>query len=326
MKKITVNLENAYNIYIDNSIDINKCIKEIYDNKKIYLICDESLNKHELDVVKQLEMFEVFVIRITSSEQTKTLTTFNYIITKLLELGITRDSLIISLGGGVVGDVVGFVASTILRGIKYVSIPTTLLSQVDSSIGGKTALNVDNKKNMIGTFYQPSLVLINTKYLDTLSKDELYNGLGEVIKCALIKDDTIIPLLKEKIDYKEIIYKSLLVKKYFVEKDPFDQNERMILNFGHTFGHAIELEKNIKHGYAVIEGMLQIINYGIDLGITNKELLSVLINILNELKIDFLNLNYKDYLTKLSNDKKRNEDGINFIFLEKINKVIIKKI
>lgn len=326
MKNITVNLEENYNIYIDYKIDIKKYIQEIYSNKKIYLISDESLYIHEQSLLKQLTDYEVKVIKIKSSEENKTLTTYEYIVKELLNYNITRDSLIISLGGGVVGDIAGFVSSTILRGIKYVSIPTTLLSQVDSSIGGKTALNINNKKNIIGTFYQPSLVLIDTSFLETLSNEEYDNGLGEIVKSGLIRDKEILSLLQGNFDINDIIYKCLLVKKYYVEKDQFDKADRMILNFGHTFGHVIELQENIKHGIAVLEGIFMALEYGIDLKITNENLLNDFTETLNKLKIKIKKYNYKEYLDKLNNDKKNNEDNISFIFLEEINKPIIKQI
>ncbi len=326
MKKININLSNSYDIIIDYNIDVKKYISNVYKNKNIFLITDDNIKCHEENLLNKLTDYEVKVIRIKASEENKSLITYNEIINQLIKNNITRDSLIIGLGGGVLGDIASFVASTILRGVKYISIPTTLLSQVDSSIGGKTALNVDSKKNIIGTFYQPTLVLIDISYLSTLSKEEYNNGLGEVIKCGIIKDKEILSLLKENSDIEKIIYQCLLVKKYFVEKDQYDLNERMILNFGHTFGHVIELEKNIKHGFAVIEGMLLVLQYGIDLNITNNEVLEVLINLLNDLDISFNNYNYKDYINKINYDKKCFEDYINFILIKELNITIIKQI
>lgn len=327
MFKIEIELDSKYNIYIDKNINITRQIKEVFNNKNIFIITDEVVASIHLEnLLNQLIDFNVKVITIKSGEQNKNLQTYAYITTLLTSYNITRDSLIIGFGGGVVGDISSFVASTILRGIQYVCIPTTLLSQVDSSIGGKTGLNLNNKKNIIGTFHQPSLVLIDTCYLESLSKEEFDNGLCEVIKCSFIKNKVIMSLLSENFDIKEIIYKCLLVKKYYVELDPFDKNERMILNFGHTFGHVIELEKNIKHGFAVAQGMIMAIEYGIDLEITNKECLSELKALLSKLEIPFEDINYIDYLSKLNGDKKNMEGELNFILIENIGTPLIKKI
>lgn len=327
MYKIDMELDSNYSIYVDRNLDVNTYIKQVFENKNIYIITDEKVNNlHITNLVDKLEGFNVRIIVIKSGEENKTLATYAYITTMLTTYNITRDSLIIGFGGGVVGDIASFVASTILRGVQYVAVPTTLLSQVDSSIGGKTALNLNKKKNVIGSFYQPSLVLIDTLYLDTLDKEEYNNGLGEVIKCGMIKNKGILSLLKENFDIKELIYKCLLVKKHYVELDPFDRKERMILNFGHTFGHVIELENNLKHGHAVIEGMIQSIKYGIDLEETGKDCLDELLYVLDRLDIKVNNFDYKQYLTKLNSDKKTTEDFYNFILLKDIGLPIIKKI
>ncbi len=327
MYKINVNVGADYDIIIDNNIDFDKYIKNVYKNNNVFLIVDSNVfNLYKKVIEEKFKNYNLITTIIEASEENKSLITYQEVVNKLIENNITRDSLIIGLGGGVVGDIASFIASTLLRGIKYISIPTTLLSQVDSSIGGKTGLNLNNKKNIIGTFYQPSLVLIDTLFLSTLSKEELNSGLGEVVKCGMIKDLQIISLLQDKMNLKEVIYKSLLVKKYYVEKDVYDLNERMILNFGHTFGHVIELENNLKHGIAVINGMILSIKYGIDLGVTNKNCLNTLYDVLNKLNINYENYDYKNYLNKLNYDKKNIEGYLNFIFIEEIEKPIIKKI
>ncbi|MFI3329552.1 MAG: 3-dehydroquinate synthase family protein [bacterium] len=327
MYNIKVELQNSYNIIIDKNINVTNYIKQLYNNKKVFLIVDSNvLNLYKDKIKKDFIGYETTIIDVYASEENKSLKTYETIISKLLENNISRDSLIVSIGGGVVGDIAAFVASTILRGVKYICIPTTLLSQVDSSIGGKTGLNFNNKKNIIGSFFQPSLVLIDTTYLNTLSQEDYNNGLGEIIKHAMIHDSEILSLLQDNLEIENIIYKSLLVKKYYVEKDEFDLNERMILNFGHTFGHVIELEKNIKHGLAVIQGMILSIKYGIDLNITNETCLLQLINVLDKLNIKYYDLDYKQYLNKLNFDKKNNENYLNFIFLKNITKPIIKQI
>lgn len=327
MLKLRIEIENSYDIVIDKNINLKQYISNIYKNKKLFIVIDEIVHDIYYDNLRgNLKEYDITTYILKSNEENKTLETYESIVSYFTNRNITRDSLIIAIGGGVVGDVTGFVASTILRGVKYISIPTTLLSAVDSSIGGKTALNLNNNKNIIGSFYQPSLVLIDTNFLSSLTKDEINNGLGEIIKYGFIHDNQIISLLKGKLDLEKIIFCCLNSKKYFVEKDLYDLNERMILNFGHTFGHVIELEENYKHGIAVIHGMIMIINYGISLGITNESVLSELFDILVHLEIDYKVFDYEKYFNKIKYDKKNNENNYNFIFIEDISKPIIKKI
>ena len=201
-------------------------------------------------------------------ERSKSISSFKKIIDKLFELRFDRSDVLIAFGGGVVGDITGFSASTFLRGIKYIQIPTTLLAQVDSSVGGKTAINVPQGKNLVGAFYNPSLVLISTEFLNTLPESEYKSGLGEVIKYAFIgnkKLKNIIEKNPEKIIKREssilqtIIEESIKTKSKIVTKDEKESGIRAILNFGHTFGHAIEAKnnyKNITHGAAITLGMI----------------------------------------------------------------------
>ncbi len=327
MYKLDINVSSNYQIIIDDKINVEQYIKELYSNKNIFLIVDEVVyNLYKEKIKNDFINYKTFIVTVKALEQNKVLKTYDYIINELLEKNITRDSLLVGIGGGIIGDISAFIASTLLRGIKYISIPTTLLSQVDSSIGGKTGLNFNNVKNVIGTFYQPSLVLIDTSYLSTLSIDEYNNGLAEVIKCGLIYDKEIISLLKDKYDIINIIYKSLQAKKHYVEKDEYDLTDRMILNFGHTFGHIVELEKKIKHGFAVVEGMIMAIEFGIDSGDTDPSIKKELLRLLQLLNIEYQHLNYKDYLSKITTDKKNSEEYNTFILLKDINQPIIKKV
>ncbi|MGL4949513.1 MAG: 3-dehydroquinate synthase [Anaeroplasmataceae bacterium] len=330
MKTITLNTNNKpYDIIIQDNLILNiiDYIKPIYNGSKLYIVTDNLVEKLYLDKVVLIlsKSYHCETIVFDSGEDNKTLDTYKSICEQLLEKDIRRENLLIALGGGVVGDITAFVASTIYRGINYINIPTTLLSQLDSSIGGKTGIDFYGRKNILGTFYQPSLVLIDPMFLTTLKKDEINNGLGELIKHYLIGDKTIFENYNNIIS-EEIIYKSLLVKKHYVENDVYDKSIRMILNFGHTFGHIIELKYNLSHGIAVINGMILAIKYGVDLKITNPKLLNELYSLLDFLNIEYNQYNYSDYFKDIIYDKKNLDGIINFILLKDINDPVIYKI
>lgn len=332
MKVIDLKLKNnPYKVYIEANI-LTKAINyisEIYKNKKIYIITDDLVSTYYLnDLVKQLETkYIVHSIIVKNGESSKSFDTYVSVCKQLIELDIRRNELLIALGGGVVGDLTGFVASTIYRGVPYIQIPTSLLAQMDSSIGGKTGIDFYNRKNIIGSFKQPSLVLIDPYTLNTLNKREFSNGMAELIKHGIIGNANLFNKLlsKPQID-EEIIYESLSVKAKVVMEDEFDQGNRMILNFGHTFGHIIELEYGYKHGEAVGIGMLMALNLGIDLGITPKELYEDTYKILSLYDLPVKEYNYKDYLSKTIYDKKNLAGIVNFILIDKLGSSIIYKI
>ncbi len=328
MKKLRINLkDNSYNIFIEDDIlfHLSFYIKEIYNNKKIFIITDDIVyNLYAEKVRLSLLDYDVNFVVVKNGEESKCLEVYSNTVERLIELDIRRNELLIALGGGVIGDLTGFIASTLYRGLPYVSIPTTLLSQMDSSIGGKTGIDFNNKKNIIGCFKQPKLVLIDPNTLKTLPEIEFNNGMAELIKHAIIGDRDLLLKLKQKIDIDEnIIYKSLMVKKRVVELDEFDLKERMLLNFGHTFGHIIELEKNIKHGYAVGIGIILAIKFGIDIGVTNHNALNEIKQILSLYNLYNDSFDYKKYLLKTINDKKNLAGIINFILIKDIANPII---
>lgn len=331
MKKLAINLTHtSYNIYIEKGLlaNLGKYIKDVYNNKKIYIITDTNVEMLYLNMVlESLKEYEVYSYAIKAGEESKNIESYQEIINYLLAKEIRRNDLIIALGGGVVGDLAGFVAATMYRGVNFINIPTSLLSQMDSSIGGKTGIDYYNRKNIIGAFKQPSLVLIDPNTLNTLDKREFNNGMGELIKHALIGNPMLFTKLmtKPEID-EEIIYESLLVKKKFVEEDEFDQGNRMILNFGHTFGHAIELNSDYKHGECVGIGMVLAINLGIDLKITDTSLLTNLKKILDLYELPYLDIDYHKLLHSIIYDKKNLAGVINFILIKDIGKPIIYKI
>lgn len=237
---------------------------------KVFILVDR--NTHELCLFRFLQKikveFQTEVIEIEAGEEFKHLQTCEGVWNALSELEADRKSLLINLGGGVVTDLGGFVASTFKRGIKFINIPTTLLSMVDASVGGKTGVDLGNLKNQIGVINQPEMVLIDSTYLETLSALEMRSGLAEILKHGLIADE----MYWEKVsrlselnlsDLDDIIRKSVEIKGAIVEKDPFEQNIRKTLNYGHTLGHAIESyclthsqKKKLLHGEAIAAGMI----------------------------------------------------------------------
>lgn len=259
-------------------------------------------------------------------------------IMRLLDFEITRGDLIIAFGGGVVGDLTGFVSSTLLRGIPFVQIPTSLLAQVDSSIGGKVAVNLSKGKNLIGSFYHPEAVYIDPDLLKTLDKRFLYDGMAEVIKYGCIRDENLFQNLlkyngdKELFDnIEEIIYRCCKIKKDIVESDEKDIGERMLLNFGHTIGHIIEKYfkyEKYTHGEAVAIGMYHISKKSENMGITQKGTANKIKKILIKYKLthELPDMNKKEVIETIALDKKNKGDDINLILLKRIGDSFLKKV
>ena len=328
--KINLN-NNSYSIFIEKGILNNAVdyINKVYKNKKIYIITDDNVSKLYLSsLINNLKAnYDVDYVVFPHGEESKNINTYAFLCEELLKRDIRRGNLLIALGGGVVGDITGFVASTLYRGLPYIGIPTTLLSQMDSSIGGKTGIDFFNRKNILGAFKQPLMVLIDPLVLNTLDNREFNNGMGELIKHGAIGNKKLLNLLlnKPNID-EEIISLSLNVKKLVVEADEFDLGDRMKLNFGHTFGHIIELKYGYKHGEAVAIGMLLAIKMGIDLGITNKECYSIIYNILEKYNLPTIEYNYLDFLDEVLFDKNNISGVVNFILLTNVGECIIYKL
>lgn len=323
MKKLTLNLTNTnYDILIeDNILDkLDLYISEVYKNKKVYIITDTNVAPLYLDrVTKSLsKVYDVASVILPAGEETKSFDGYTLCCKKLLDLNVRRNELLIALGGGVIGDLTGFVAASMYRGISYVGVPTSLLAQMDSSIGGKTGIDFYGRKNIIGAFKQPLRVIIDPRTCDTLPADEFTNGMGELIKHGAIGNPTLLDLVRSGIDKmtEEIVVESLKVKKAVVEIDEFDLKERMFLNFGHTFGHAIELKFGYKHGQAVAIGMLMALKFGIDMGETKPECYDVIKEILVNCNFPLKEYNYKEYLPDMAYDKKNLAGEIRFIFIK----------
>ena len=270
--KLTVNLgENSYPIFIENGI-IKKSgehISQIFSGQKIMIVSDDNVFPlYGQQVMDSLKDYECHSLVLPHGEPTKNFQSLPKIYTAMLDAKLTRSDLVIALGGGVIGDLAGFAAASYLRGIKLVQIPTSLLAQVDSSVGGKVAVDLPQGKNLVGAFYQPKMVLIDPDVLNTLPEHFIKDGMGEVIKYGCIKDGALFDRLCAhssfedlKPELPEIIARCVDIKRIVVEADQFDTGERMLLNFGHTLAHTIEQYYNYEresHGEAVGIGMYQI--------------------------------------------------------------------
>ena len=330
---------NQYRIIIGkNSISKMNIVPLIRGHKKLLLISDTGVPE---DIIKKITEItknhsKVFVIILDQGEKAKSLSNYQSIINFLIDNKFDRSDGIIAVGGGVIGDISGFVSSTYLRGISYIQIPTTLLAQVDSSVGGKTAINIPAGKNLIGAFYNPKGVIIDTNVLHTLSSRELNAGLAEVIKYGLIQNKYLLSLLEKNVAailnrnhkiIEEVIFESIKTKAKIVTKDEKETGIRALLNFGHTFGHAIEAHgkyKKILHGEAVAKGMLIASKISMLEGlISEKELLKIR-NLLLDYRFDLsLNYNYMDLKPFIFRDKKVQKGNLNLVLLKGMSKGIV---
>ena len=332
-----------YSILIGKNV-INLLSKKIKSlcpkTKKVAIILDSGIpNKFKKIIKAKLKNYDLLILPFIPSEKKKSIKTVNFFLNKIISKNFNRSDLIIGFGGGITGDVAGFVSSIFKRGINFINIPTTLLAQVDSAIGGKTGVNSNYGKNLIGSFYQPKLVISDTSFLNSLPKKELICGFAEVLKHSIIKDlaffnwlkkNTKKLLLKKSKELAYAIKKSCEIKMYFVTKDVNENNLRMILNFGHTFAHAIEVKNNytkkITHGEAVLIGMILAAKISFLKKICNRKTFEEIKNIYNNNNLSYTYKNYlnfntiNDLIPYLKNDKKNNDDKINFILVEKIGK------
>ncbi len=317
---------------------ISKFINNIAKkNETVFCILD---TKIKLNFAKQNN---IKIIRMKCGESVKTFDGYKELAEKLIKNNVNRKSVIVAIGGGTLGDLVGFVASTVLRGLDFFLIPTTLLSQVDSSIGGKNGINTIYGKNLLGTFYQPKEVLIDISTLKSLPKKEIRSGYAEIIKHALIKDYTFFCWLDKnsskllnlnKSILEKAIYKSIMIKLFFVKKDEkellLNNNSRAMLNFGHTIGHAIESHyrySKFNHGEAISIGMITEAKLSNFIGLLSSNELEKIIKHFKkcELKIYDKILKDKLLINKLAKDKKNYLNKINFSLIDKIGSSIFYK-
>lgn len=338
MKNCRVNVGKGYDIFIEKGI-INKCgeyVKNVSSAKKVVVVSDTNVYPLYFDTVKsslEANGFSVYQYVFEAGEQSKNINTVMGMVECMAQNELTRKDLVVALGGGVCGDMAGFAAAIYLRGIDFVQIPTSLLSQVDSSVGGKTAVDLPQGKNLCGAFHQPVLVLIDPNTLDTLTDHFFSDGMAEVIKMGCIKSESLFNRLENenpKDFIEDMILECVSLKAGVVERDEKESGERALLNFGHTAGHSIEKLHNfttISHGEAVGIGMVLITKACEKQGITqigtSDRIKAVLEK--NNLKTKDEN-SLSDIISSMSSDKKRTSNSINFIMIDKIGSSFIRPI
>ena len=336
-----------YPIFIGNNIlnELEIILKKnIVNFNQCLVIADKNVPKKLIDkTLNSLSKKKIFLHYFNSSEKNKNQKSIDKILSILLNKNFNRNDCIISIGGGITGDVSGFAASIFKRGLKFINIPTTLLSQVDSSIGGKTGINSKHGKNLIGTFYQPSLVISDIIFLKSLPKREIICGYGEILKHAIIADKKFFSFLDKNgsqiLNLKsplieKAIFKSCSIKKKIVENDEREMGLRKILNFGHTFAHAYEAtlrySKKLNHGEAVILGIKTAAKFSLSNNILNIKEFNLIENHLNKLNLPkdinkfFSIKNLNKILSFMKKDKKNSNNKINLVLLKTIGSSIYK--
>ena len=332
MITVPVNASNNYNIYIDSGLlkTSGEIIEAAAGGERAFLITDSNVDDYYGDVVAKslgLAGYEVIKHVFPAGEESKNINTLSGILSHMASAHISRKDVAVALGGGVVGDMAGFASAVYMRGIKYVQLPTTVLSAVDSSVGGKTAVDLPEGKNLAGAFHQPSAVICDTATFNTLSERDFNNGFAEVIKYAVIADGGLFPMLKES-NIDEIIKRCVEIKAEIVGEDEFESGRRQVLNFGHSIGHAYEKlsDYELLHGEAVACGMVKITEIAEKRGLCSPELTELLKNALKGFNLPL----YADYSPQetvrvMKMDKKASGDYINLILPLKAGEVVIEK-
>lgn len=333
-QKITVSTSKEYDILIGKGLlsKVGQLINGIISLCKVAIITDDLVSPLYLQTVSNAlkeQGFEVVSFVFKNGEESKNINTYAQILNFLSKEQLTRSDLIVALGGGVVGDMAGFVSATYLRGVKYVQVPTTLLAQIDSSVGGKTAIDLQNGKNLVGAFYQPSLVICDVDVLNSLPNQVLVDGLGEAVKYALLDKSVFEVLSAKNFDICKLVYLCVDYKRKIVESDEFESGDRKLLNLGHTVGHAIEKLSNYKisHGKAVAMGIKVMVNASFKRGYINhnqyEEILSVIERFIGKAEHGF---NLKDICDSTMVDKKREGDFITLVMVYGVGDVRLEKI
>jgi len=343
MEQITVNYEEkpCYTISLAQDFDnlAGAMAPMDLNTRKVCIVTDSTVEKLYLnEVVNHMSALcrDVVSFSFPAGEESKTLNVIQDIYETLIMNHFDRKDVLIALGGGVVGDMTGYAAATYLRGIRFAQIPTTLLSMVDSSIGGKTGVDFKAYKNMVGAFHQPSAVYMNLSVLKTLSKEQFRSGVGEIVKHAVIKNSEYYNWLKQHVDeilsqdsdiLMTMIKESLLIKKDVVERDPKEAGERALLNFGHTIGHAIEKHMNFTmlHGDCVAVGIVAASYLSYQRGYLTQEEFEDICNLLKEftLPTSIKALSANEVIETTKSDKKMEAGNIRFILAKRIGEAFI---
>lgn len=346
MDTITVGLgERSYKIHFGRQIikEIGVLCRDIHMGRSVAVVTNPVVGALYFEAVKRALSeagFIVHLIEIPDGEEYKSIETLQVIYDRLIDLSLDRGAFVVALGGGVVGDIAGFAAATYLRGIPFVQVPTTLLAQVDSSVGGKTGVNHKRGKNLIGAFYQPRLVVVDTATLDSLPEREYLSGLAEVAKYGIVLDRNLFDfmtanaeklLARDKDSLLVVTKSSCAIKASIVEKDEREAGLRAVLNYGHTIGHAVETLTGYKaytHGEAVAIGMAQAAKFSESQGFSSREDTNRIIELLKALRlpVDTPHFSISAYTGALLHDKKAREGGINFVFNKGIGDFRISRI
>ena len=339
MRKITVSGATPYEILIDADVlcQSGKHIREVSGAKKALIISDSNVYPLYGEKVKaslEREGFEVGLFVFSAGEASKNLDTVSDMIRAMCENELSRNDIAVALGGGVTGDMAGFASAIYLRGIDFVQIPTTLLSQVDSSVGGKTGCDLSFGKNLIGAFHNPKLVLIDPETIKTLPARYKNDGIGEVIKYAFIKSEKLYNTLVSCDNFDDIltdvIFDCVDIKRQVVENDFTEKGERMLLNFGHTLGHAIEKYENfsgLAHGEAVGVGMLYITRASEKTGDSQKGTAEKIEKLLNKFSLPtFFSGEAEELINIMLYDKKRRGDKLNLVLVTKVGQSFVKAV
>ena len=344
-KQLTVKRENEFEyqiVWAEDFAGLGEHLRRLdFAGRKACIVTDSNVDglysQSLMEAIKgDFAVVSKFVMN--AGEQHKTLDTVRDLYTYLIENKFERKDILIALGGGVVGDLTGFAAATYLRGIDFIQVPTTLLAQVDSSVGGKTGVDFDSFKNMVGAFLQPRLVYMNMAVLDTLDDEQFACGMGEILKTGLLADADYFRwvvvnkqdiLARDKDILSIMIQKSCQIKANIVEEDPFEQGRRALLNLGHTLGHSIEKLKNFEmlHGQCVALGMVAAAQISYQRGyLTASDLEAIEVaNMMFDLPTRVRDLTVEDVLSASKSDKKMEQGKIKFILLKSIGEAFVDK-
>ncbi|MCH5278617.1 MAG: 3-dehydroquinate synthase [Christensenellaceae bacterium] len=329
MKQLCFETNSKYEVIICDTLfdllskDAAFIMESACGSRRVYIITDSNTAKLHLEtVIKMLSTYHIAAcpIVIPAGEEAKSMEGYSKVCSELLSFGCGRNDCILNLGGGMVGDLGGFVAATYMRGIRYINMPTTLISMVDSSMGGKTGIDFNGSKNILGAFHAPSAVLICTDFLKTLPQREFRSGMGEIIKYAAIDGESVLDGVQSSFSIgEELIFRCCQIKREYVCGDEFDNGKRRILNLGHTFGHAFEAASDfsLSHGEAVGLGLLAVTEFGEKLGITDA---SVSQKVKKLVKRFDMATDYQSYARAayehIKHDKKLSGEMLDMVFIK----------
>lgn len=337
MKSVRIDASKSYDVLIAPGLvaETGGRVKVLLNPASCVVVADDRVySLYGEDVRQSLESASIrtTVFTFPHGERNKTLATYERLLEQMCADRITRSDVVVALGGGVTGDMAGFAAATYQRGIRFIQIPTTLLAMVDSSVGGKTAVDLRHGKNMVGAFCQPSLVLCDTKTLDTLPPEEFACGCAEIVKYAMIESEEFFDSLDRTPvaeQLESVISACVTMKRDYVNRDEFDTGDRIFLNFGHTFGHAIEAcsDFSILHGEGVAIGMAAITRAAVTRGICPESVLTRLISLLEKYNLPTVSpYTCRQLISAALSDKKAQGETIRLVVPERIGKCLVEKI